>query len=153
LLIKFALHAEYPGLASLIIRVHRFLLRHTYSIVFLLPFAMCAAFPHSDYYGSSALGVVRLRSSRLAWFLARQTIRVPVFRYSTLVPLDGELYPWRYWRRAKRAIPVSTTMPAVSSRDGTNPAASDRISSSAITPVEALWINIEASVAHFVVSS
>ncbi len=26
----------------------------------LLPFALCVAFPRSDYYGSSALGVVHL---------------------------------------------------------------------------------------------
>jgi hypothetical protein len=54
---------------------------------------MCAAFPHSDYYGSSALGVVRLRSSRLARLRARRTIRVPVFQSSTYVSLDGEFYP------------------------------------------------------------
>ena len=85
-------------------------------IVFLLPFALCAAFPRSDYYGSSALGVVHLRSSRLARFGAGQTIRVPVFRSPTFVPLGGELYPWRYWRRAERAVPVSDAMPASSSR-------------------------------------
>jgi hypothetical protein len=57
-------------------------------IVFLLSFALCAAFPRSDYCESSALGVVRLLPSRLARFRAGQTIRVPTF-----VPLDGELYP------------------------------------------------------------
>jgi hypothetical protein len=114
---------------------------------------MCAAFPHSDYYESSVLGVARLLPSRLAQFRSGQTIRVPVFRFPTYVPLDGELYPWRYWKRAERADPVSNTLPVSNSRDGTNPAASDRVTSSAITPMEALSINTEASGAHFVVSS
>jgi hypothetical protein len=35
-----------------------------------------------------------------------------------IVSLDGELYPWRYWRRAMRAVPVSDAMPAPNSRDG-----------------------------------
>jgi hypothetical protein len=54
---------------------------------------MCTVFPRSDYYGSSALGVVRLRSSRLARLRAGRTIRVPVFQSSTYVSLDGELHP------------------------------------------------------------
>jgi hypothetical protein len=79
---------------------------------------MHAAFPRSDYYESSALGVTHLRPSRLARLRAGQMIRVPVFRFSTFVPLDGGLYPWRCWRRAKRAVPVSDAMTAPGSEDG-----------------------------------
>jgi hypothetical protein len=75
-----------------------------------------------------------------------------VFRSPTFVPLGGELYPWRYWRQAERAVPVSGTLHVSSSRDGLNPAASNRVTSSAITLEEALSINTEASGAHFVVS-
>ncbi|KAH2824357.1 hypothetical protein KXV85_000860, partial [Aspergillus fumigatus] len=39
------------------------------SIVFLLPFALCTAFPHSDYYESSALGSAHRLPSQLARFL------------------------------------------------------------------------------------
>jgi hypothetical protein len=76
-----------------------------------------------------------------------------VFRFPTFVPLDGELYPWRCWEQAERAVPVPDTMPVPSSRDGLNPATSDRVAFNAITPVEALSINTEASGAHFVISS
>jgi len=88
-----------------------------YSIVFLLPFALCVALPRSDYYGSSALGVVLLRPLRLAQFPAGRTIRVPVFRSSTFVPLDGGLYPWRCWRRPRKVWPprMRCTRPAVGS--------------------------------------
>lgn len=92
-LIESALNAEYPSFVSLTIRVHRSFLRRTDPIVFLLPFALCAAFPRSDYYGSSALGVARLLPSRLARFRAGQTIRVPVFLLSTFMPVGGGLYP------------------------------------------------------------
>ena len=64
---------------------------------------MCMAFPCSDYYESSVLGLVRLRSSRLAQFRAGQASRVPVFRSSTLVPLGGELCPLRLWRGAEES--------------------------------------------------
>jgi hypothetical protein len=60
-----------------------------------------------------------------------------VFRSPTFVPLGGELYPWRCWRQAKRAVPVSGTLRVSSSRDGLSPAASNRVTSSAITPAEA----------------
>src|ERR1700694_2493193 len=59
-LIELALNAEYPGFFGLMIHVHRSLLHRCKSTFFLLPFALCAAFPRSDYYGSSALGVVHL---------------------------------------------------------------------------------------------
>jgi hypothetical protein len=59
-LIELALNAEYPGFFCLMIHVHRSLLRRCKSIFFLLPFALCVAFPRSDYYGSSALGIVHL---------------------------------------------------------------------------------------------
>ena len=57
---------------------------------------MYAAFPRSNYYGSSALGGIHLRPSRLAQFRAGQTLRVPVFRFSTFMHLGGVLYPWRF---------------------------------------------------------
>jgi len=75
------------------------------SIAFLLPFALCAAFPRSDYYGSSALGGVPLRPLRLAQFRTGRTPRVPVFRSSTFVSLGGELYPWRCRRRPRKVQP------------------------------------------------
>ena len=101
--IEFALNAEYPGFVCLMICVHRSFPPSYKSIVFLLPFALCAAFPRSDYYGSSALGLVRLRPSRRAQFRAGQASRVPVFRSPTFVSLGGELYPWRYGRRAEES--------------------------------------------------
>jgi hypothetical protein len=61
------------------------------------------AFPCSDYYESSVLGPVRLRSSRLAQFQTGQAGRVPVFRSSTFVSLGGELYPLRRWRWAEES--------------------------------------------------
>ena len=84
-------------------------------IIFLLSFALYAAFPRSDYYESSALGVVHLRPLRLAQFRAGRTIRVPVFRSSTFVSLGGELYPWRCGGRAKERCPIPDTL-RVSSR-------------------------------------
>src|SRR6476469_3027599 len=102
------------------------------SIVFLLPFAMCAALPRADYYESSALGVVRLRPSRLAQFRSGQTIQVPAFRSTTYASLGGELYPWRCggW------VHESTSRPGCVSRiqqqGDTSPAASDRSASTAI---------------------
>lgn len=83
-LIEFALNAEYPDLIGPMIRVHRSLLRLYKPIVFLLPFALCVAFPHSDYYESSALGVVHIWPSQRARLPTGQTIQVPVFRLSTL---------------------------------------------------------------------
>ena len=64
------------------------------------------AFPRSDYYGSSALGVVRLRPSRLARLRAGRAIQVPVFRSPTFVPLGGELYPGRCWEWVKGVSPI-----------------------------------------------
>ncbi len=98
------------------------------SIVFLPPFALRMAFPRSDYYGGSALGVVRLRPSRVARLRLRtgQTIRVPVFRFSTFVSLDGGLYPGDAGDGPKRAVPASDAIPAPGSRDGMTPAASNR---------------------------
>lgn len=85
------------------------------SIAFLLPFALCAAFPRSDYYGSSALGAVHLRPLRLAQFRAGRTFRVPVFRSLTFVSLGGELYPWRCRRRAEESEAISSALCAPSS--------------------------------------
>jgi len=78
---------------------------------------MYTAFPYSDYYESSALDVVRLRSSRLAQFRTGQTYRVPVFPSSTFTPLGGMLYPWRYGERAMEAHPVPSTLDVPSSRE------------------------------------
>ena len=123
------------------------------SIVFLLPFALCTAFPRSDYYGSSALGFVHLRPSRLAQSASGQAIRVPVFRSPTFVSLGGGLYPWRYGRWAQRElVPSRTRCPRPAARRHT--AAPLRI---ALPPRHhATWrrarINSEASVAHFVIS-
>jgi hypothetical protein len=85
------------------------------SIAFLLPFALYAAFPRSDYYGSSALGGVPLRPLRLAQFRAGRTPRVPVFRSSTLVSLGGELYPWRCRRRTEESMAIPSALCAPSS--------------------------------------
>jgi hypothetical protein len=46
-------------------------------IVFLPPFAMCPAFPDSDYYEGSVLERVHLRSSRLARFLPSGRLKFP----------------------------------------------------------------------------
>lgn len=78
----------------------------------LLPFALRAAFPRSDYYGRSALGVVHLRPSRRAQFRTGQTIRVPVFRFPTLMPIGGELYPARCGRQGHESLPVSDAFDA-----------------------------------------
>ena len=87
------------------------------SIVFLLPFALCVAFPRSDYYGSSALGVVRLRPSRLARLRAGRAIQVPVFRSPTFVPLGGELYPGRCWDGSKECPPFRERKSAPTEKD------------------------------------
>ncbi|MCY1562541.1 hypothetical protein D9M68_999540 [compost metagenome] len=89
------------------IHVHRSLLRLYKPIVFLLPFALCAAFPHSDYYESSALGVVHIRPSQRARLPTGQTIQFPVFRLPTLLPLGGELYPVQCGRWGIGASPIS----------------------------------------------
>ena len=97
---------------------------------------MCMAFPCSDYYESSVLDLVHIRSSRLAQFRVGQTSRVPVFRSSTFVPLGSELYPLQLWRWAEesrshlecdgrihqrgtssRASSVRVTLPPTPSRD------------------------------------
>ena len=102
------------------------------SIVFLLPFAMCAALPRADYYESSALGVVRLRPSRLAQFRSGQTIRVPAFRSTTCVPLGGELYPWRCGGWAHESASHPRCVPRIQQQGVTSLAASDRSASTAI---------------------
>ncbi len=109
-LIEFALNAEYPRFVGLAIRVHRSFPPSCKSIIVLLPFAMCAAFPRPDYYGSFALGVVLLRPLRLAQFRAGRTIQVPVFRSSTFMSLGGGLYPWRCRRRTEESVAVSGTL-------------------------------------------
>lgn len=106
-LIEFALNAEYPDFVCPKIHVHGSLLRLYNPIVFLLPFALYAAFPHSDYYESSALGVVPIWPSQRARLPTGQTIQVPVFRFPTLVPLGGELYPVQCGRWGKGASPIS----------------------------------------------
>ncbi len=53
-LVELALNAEEPSLISLIIRVHGWFLRLRTPTVSLPAFAMCSAFPNSDYYASSA---------------------------------------------------------------------------------------------------
>lgn len=60
-------------------------------IVFLLPFAMCAVFPRSDYFGSSILGVVHLRSSRLAMLRAGRTIRVSVLMEAVAINTEASV--------------------------------------------------------------
>ena len=65
-LIQLRLHAEYPGVIALKIRVHGSLLRLLKGIDFLLPFAMYTAFPCPDYYGSSALSSIHHRSPQFA---------------------------------------------------------------------------------------
>jgi hypothetical protein len=52
-LVEFALNAEEPGLISLITRVHGWFLRLGKPTGSLPAFAMCAAFPRSDYYAGS----------------------------------------------------------------------------------------------------
>ena len=93
---------------------------------------MCAALPRADYYESSALGVVRLRPSRLAQFRSGQTIRVPAFRSTTCVPLGGELYPWRCGGWAHESASHPRCVPRIQQQGVTSLAASDRSASTAI---------------------
>src|SRR5713101_2152002 len=65
-LVQLPLHVEHPDLIGPLVRVHRPLLRLQKRTVFLSPFAMCAAFPRSDYYGGSVLPRTRPRSPRVA---------------------------------------------------------------------------------------
>jgi hypothetical protein len=64
-LVQLPLHAEQPG-RCLMIRVHGSLLRLRKRTCSLPPFALCAAFPRSDYYGGSAPTHDRPRSPRVA---------------------------------------------------------------------------------------
>jgi hypothetical protein len=52
---------------------------------------MCAVFPRSDYFGSSILGVVHLRSSRLAMLRAGRTIRVSVLMEAVAINTEASV--------------------------------------------------------------
>src|ERR1700746_3518972 len=95
-LIELALHAEEPGLISLIPQVHGWFLRFRNSVGSLPAFAMYTAFPCSDYYAGSAPSIYHLQSPWLARLRRRavnQGSHVPVL---DLHLVGGILYPWRF---------------------------------------------------------
>jgi hypothetical protein len=62
----------------------------------LPPFAMCAAFARSNYYGGSAPRPRRRRTCRFAGLrVPGARIEVPVFVGGTLGAVGGWLYPWQ----------------------------------------------------------
>jgi hypothetical protein len=77
--------------------------RRTADAVYTLPpFAMCAAFPRSHYYGGSVLHPRPRRTYRLAGLrVSGARIGVPVFEEETLGAVGGRLYPWQRGPRAK----------------------------------------------------
>ena len=80
----------------------------------LPPFAMCAAFPRSDYYGGSAPRPRRRRTCRLAGLrVPGARIEVPMFAGGTLGAVGGRLYPWQRGPRAESGhgggVPMSGT--------------------------------------------
>jgi len=93
---EFALHAEEPGIISLIIQVHGWFLRLHNSVGSLPAFAMHTAFPCSNYYAGSAPSIHHLLSPWLARLRCRavnQGSHVPVLN---LHLVGGILYPWRF---------------------------------------------------------
>ena len=78
----------------------------------LPPFAMCAAFPRSDYYGGSVLRPRHDRTCRPAGLRGPDArIEVPMFKEETLGAVGGRLYPWQRGPRAKSGhgggVPIS----------------------------------------------
>jgi hypothetical protein len=92
--VQFALHALEPMSIVLGCDIHRLPQRprrHTHR---LSPFAMCTAFPCSDYYGDSAPRLRHRRAWRLAdCFLASAQLKVPVFTGRTRGAVGAQLYP------------------------------------------------------------
>jgi len=92
--VQFALHALEPKTIVLGCDIHRLPQRprrHTHR---LSPFAMCTAFPCSDYYGDSAPRLRHRRAWRLAdCFLASAQLKVPVFTGRTRGAVGAQLYP------------------------------------------------------------
>ncbi len=80
----------------------------------LPPFAVCAAFPRSDYYGGSAPRSRHRQTCRLAGPLTSGArIGVPMFKGWTLGAVGGRLYPWQHGPRAQSGrgggVPISGT--------------------------------------------
>jgi hypothetical protein len=122
-------------------------------LLFLLPFALCAAFPRSDYYGSSALGVAHLRPSRRAQFRYRAGDPSSRVLISNLCAVRRRALPLAILKTDHESCSRLGRVDRAQQQGWTYPAASDRFASNAITIKEALSINSEASVTLFVVSS
>ena len=93
---KFALDAPEPVLIGLRRRIRGFPRRHARFTHGLPPFAMCAAFPRSDYYGGSA---PRTRPRQTWWLAGARSssarLGVPVFTALTRGAVGGRLCPWQ----------------------------------------------------------
>ena len=94
-LVQLPLHAEQPGF-RLLVRVHGPLLRRQRLTDSLPPFAMCAAFPRSDYYEGSVLVCVLPRSPRIA------SLR----RWRT--PTSSHVPTLDLWTFRRHALPLPT---------------------------------------------
>ncbi len=134
-LIELALNAEEPGLVGLIARVHGRFLRRSKPIGSLPAFAPYPAFPGSDYYAGSAPRSIHLQSSvASSGSVAERMVGVPMFRFSTLCPLGGMLYPWRCGMTAREETAVTKpgfpSLPAGNIKSGR----SDRGTPSPIRP-------------------
>jgi hypothetical protein len=94
--VNLALDAPEPVLIGLRRRIRGFPRRHARVTHGLPPFAMCAVFPRSDYYGGSAPRSRR----RQTWWLAgargvSARLGVPVFAALTRGAVGGRLCPWQ----------------------------------------------------------
>jgi hypothetical protein len=92
--VQLLLHVQEPLPVGCGCHIHGFPLRHRSCAHLLPPFALCAAFPRSDYYEGSA------PRSRLRWTwqlagfrLSGARVEVPVFRQETHGALGGQLRP------------------------------------------------------------
>src|SRR4051812_16380156 len=69
-------------------------------LIYLAPFAMCQAFPGSDYYGASvALGVAPGRQSRVPLVADVQDGLGASF--VSFGPLEAALFPWGVFHRSR----------------------------------------------------
>jgi hypothetical protein len=83
----------------------------------LPPFALCAAFPRSDYYGGSAPRPRHRQTCRLAGLrVPGARIGVPMFTGETRGAVGGRLYPWQRRPHAKSGRGGGVPMPGTPSR-------------------------------------
>jgi len=104
------LHAQEPRTVVLGCHIHGFPLRLWACTHLLPPFAVCAAFPRSDYYGGSAPPPRRRRAWRLAGLaIPGARLEVPAFAGGTLGAVGGQLNPWQLWLWSLRDQTTSAT--------------------------------------------